>query len=150
MQHVTWAACLGGMKIILTNPHHPYLQKTCPQNMPYNGGLYGIKSVTINGFLQKYGLRTPKIWHANPPFMPYEPFLLGVGVVFNLLKNGCNFFAYVGSFLLTVELSYLQLKIWAFCLQLELFCSQLQLFYLQLELFRLQWESASNNGLKGV
>ena len=26
----------------------------------------------------KYGIRTP-------PFMPYEPFLLGVGVVFNLL-----------------------------------------------------------------
>ena len=26
-----------------------------------------------------YGIRTP-------PFMPYEPFLLGVGVVFNLLK----------------------------------------------------------------
>ena len=24
-----------------------------------------------------------------PPFMPYEPFLLGVGVVFNLL-NGCS------------------------------------------------------------
>ena len=26
-----------------------------------------------------YGIRTP-------PFMPYEPFLLGVGVVFNLLR----------------------------------------------------------------
>ena len=30
-------------KIILTTPHPPYLQKLCPQNMPYNGGLYGIK-----------------------------------------------------------------------------------------------------------
>ena len=30
----------------------------------------------------KYGIRTP-------PFMPYEPFLLGVGVVFNLLTF-CN------------------------------------------------------------
>ena len=29
----------------------------------------------------KYGIRTP-------PFMPYEPFLLGVGVVFNLLSFG--------------------------------------------------------------
>ena len=29
---------------------------------------------------QKYGIRTPH-------FMPYEPFLLGVGVVFNLLKD---------------------------------------------------------------
>ena len=28
-----------------------------------------------------YGIRTP-------PFMPYEPFLLGVGVVFNLLNRG--------------------------------------------------------------
>ena len=25
------------------HPHTPYLQKICPQNMPYNGGLYGIK-----------------------------------------------------------------------------------------------------------
>ena len=29
------------------------------------------------------------LWHTNPPpFMPYEPFLLGVGVVFNLLRLG--------------------------------------------------------------
>ena len=28
---------------------------------------------------QKYGIQTPH-------FMPYEPFLLGVGVVFNLLN----------------------------------------------------------------
>ena len=35
------------------------------------------------------------LWHTNsdfygvrtPPFMPYEPFLLGVGVVYNLLKE---------------------------------------------------------------
>ena len=25
------------------HPHPPYLQKICPQNMPYNGGPYGIK-----------------------------------------------------------------------------------------------------------
>ena len=25
------------------HPHPPYLQKICPQNMPYKGGLYGIK-----------------------------------------------------------------------------------------------------------
>ena len=75
------------VKIILTTPHPPYLQKICPQNMPDNGGPYGIKSVKIKGFLQK-------IWHTYPqnmayeppPFMPYEPFLLGVGVVFNLLS----------------------------------------------------------------
>ena len=34
----------------------------------------------------------------------------------------------VGSFLLTVELSYLQLTTLAFCLQLELLCLQLKLF----------------------
>ena len=35
---------------------------------------------------KKYGTRTP-------PFVPYGPFLLGVGVVFNLLtiaKNSCE------------------------------------------------------------
>ena len=25
------------------HPHPPYWQKICPENMPYNGGLYGIK-----------------------------------------------------------------------------------------------------------
>ena len=42
---------------------------------------------------QKPCLHAPDLWHTNsdfygirtPTFMPYEPFLLGVGVVFNLL-----------------------------------------------------------------
>ena len=55
--------------------------------MPYKGGLYGIKVGSNQGISTEnmaygppfYGIRTPL-------FMPYEPFLLGVGVVFNLLK----------------------------------------------------------------
>ena len=55
--------------------------------MPYNGGPYGIKVGWGQGISTEnmaygppfYGIRTPL-------FMPYEPFLLGVGVVFNLLK----------------------------------------------------------------
>ena len=59
--------------------------------MPYNGGLYGTKVGANQGISTenmaygppKYGIRTPH-------FMPYEPFLLGVGVVFNLLKQGTH------------------------------------------------------------
>ena len=57
----------------------------------------------------------------------------------------------VGSFLLTVELFYLQLPILAvFFLQLELFLLTILAFYLQLELSCLQWESASNKGPYGT
>ena len=42
----------------------------------------------LKGFLQKIWHTDPKIRHTNPSFMPYEPFLLGVGVVFNLLTMG--------------------------------------------------------------
>ena len=31
------------LKIILTTPHPHIGKKICPENMPYNGGLYGIK-----------------------------------------------------------------------------------------------------------
>ena len=52
------------------HPHPPYLQKIRSQNMPYNGGLYGIKSrLKSRDFYrnmaygpQKYGMR-------NPPFL---------------------------------------------------------------------------------
>ena len=62
------------------HPHPPYSQKLCPQNMPYNGGAHGIKVGENQGISTEsvacganfYGIRTP-------PFMPYEPFLLGVG-----------------------------------------------------------------------
>ena len=48
--------------------------------------------------------------YGPPLLMPYEPFLLGVGVVFNLL-----------SFLLTIELFCLQLRLGAPSLPLEPF-----------------------------
>ena len=56
------------------------------------------------------------LWHTNsdfygirtPPFMPYEPFLLGVGVVFNLLKlkHKIMFFAACG------RLLFIHLQCW--------------------------------------
>ena len=54
------------------------------------------------------------------------------------------------AFLLTVELFYLQLTILAFLLTIGAFLLPVLAFCLQLELFCLQWESASNEGLKGL
>ena len=56
----------------------------------------------------------------------------------------------IGSFLLTVKLSYLQLTISAFLLTVGACLLTVLAVYLQLELFCLQWESASNRGLKGL
>ena len=56
--------------------HPPYLQISMPPK-PYNEGLHDIKSLKIKGFLQKNGTRTQKSGMRAPPFMPYEPFLLG-------------------------------------------------------------------------
>ena len=52
------------------HPHPAYLQKICPQNMPYTGGLYGIKVGSNQGIStentaygpQKYGTRTPPFY----------------------------------------------------------------------------------------
>ena len=65
-------------------------------------------------------------------------------------KRDTAFLLTVGSFLLKVELSYLQLTILACLLTLELFLPTVLAFYLQLKLSCLQWESASNKGLKGL
>ena len=56
------------------------------------------KSLEIKGFSQIMWCTNRLLWRTNsdfygirtPPFMAYEPFLLGVGVVFNLLKK-CHF-----------------------------------------------------------
>ena len=58
----------------------------------------------------------------------------------------------VGSFLLTVELFYLQLTTLAFLLAIGVlfFTYNFSFFYLQLELVCLQWESASKRRLKGL
>ena len=56
--------------------------------MPYNGDAYGIKvgwDQRISTENKAYG---PKNMAYEPlPFMPYEPFLLGVGVVFTILTR---------------------------------------------------------------
>ena len=56
----------------------------------------------------------------------------------------------VGSFLLTVELFYLQLTALALLLAVGAFSLTVLAVYLQLELFCLQWEGASSKGLKGL
>ena len=55
------------------HPHPPYLQKICHQNMPYNGGPYGIKIGENQGISTEnmaygpnfYGIRTPHLCHMN-------------------------------------------------------------------------------------
>ena len=56
----------------------------------------------------------------------------------------------VGSFLLTMELFYLQLIILAFLLTVGAFFAYNLSFLLAVGSFCLQWESASNRGLKGL
>ena len=73
------------LNTILTTPHPHICKKDAPQNMPYNGGPYGIKVGQKQGISTENMAYDPPKWHTNPPFMPYEPHLLGVGVVFNLL-----------------------------------------------------------------
>ena len=63
--------------------------------------------------------------------------------------DGCSRLLTVGSFLLTVELLYLQLTILAF-FTVGYFSLTMIVFYLELELFSLQWESASKQRLKGL
>ena len=56
----------------------------------------------------------------------------------------------VGSFLLTVKLSYLQLTILAFLLTAGVFLIIILASLLTVGVFCLQWESASNKGFKGL
>ena len=68
------------LKIILTTltPHirKKYAPKIC-HKMTFT------ENVVHEPTFMAYELRL--LWHTNPPFMPYEPFLLGVRVVSNLL-----------------------------------------------------------------
>ena len=55
--------------------------------MPYNGGPYGAKVGWIQGISTENMAYGPQnMAYKPPPFMPYEPFLLGVGVICNLLN----------------------------------------------------------------
>ena len=51
--------------------------------VPWNDAMT-TENVVHEPTFMAYELRL--LWRTNPPFMPYEPFLLGVGVVFNLLR----------------------------------------------------------------
>ena len=64
--------------------------------MPYNEGSCGVKNPSKQrDFHREYGVRTDfmeyklrLLWHMNPDFYAiYEPFLLGVEVVFNILRG---------------------------------------------------------------
>ena len=50
------------------------------------GSVWHKSRLKSRDFYRKYGIRTQKYGIRTPPFMPYEPFLLGVGVAFNLLS----------------------------------------------------------------
>ena len=52
--------------------------------MPYYERSHGVEWVAL---LQTFmACETRLLWHTNPEFMPYEPILLGVRVVFNVLS----------------------------------------------------------------
>ena len=73
------------LETILTTPTRQYLQNICPQNMPCKGAVWHKSSLQSRDFYRMaYG---PKNVAYEPPLlMPYEPFFLGVVVVFNLLN----------------------------------------------------------------
>ena len=76
------------------------------------------------------------VWRNDPcgrddSTMLASSFPLGCVRIWSFLMDAA-FSLTVGSFLLAVELFYLQLSILAFLLTLEMFCLQLELFYLRL------------------
>ena len=68
------------MKTILTTP----IPHICKKH-PYNGVPYGIKVPQNQGIATENMARGPKNGIRTPFFTPYEPFLLGVSVVFDWL-----------------------------------------------------------------
>ena len=66
-----------------------------------------------------------------------------------MIFGDAAFLLVVGSFLLTVELFYLELTISAFCYSWSFLLTALASL-LTVGAFCLQWESASNKGLKGL
>ena len=80
------------------HPHPPTFAKNMPPKYAIQqGSVWHTSRLKSRDFYrnmaygpQKYGIRTPH-------FMPYEPFLLGVGVVFNLLKIGAQIWESAGT-----------------------------------------------------
>ena len=76
------------MKLLLTTPT-PHI---CKKNMPPKdaiqwGSVWHRSRLKSRDFYRNMAYGPPKYGIRPPPFMPYEPFLLGVGVVVNLLKK---------------------------------------------------------------
>ena len=67
-----------------------------------------------------------------------------------VILKGCNFLLIVGSFLLTVELFYLQSCLGAFLFTTRAFLLTIWAFLLTIELLCLQWESVSKKHLNGL
>ena len=88
----------------------------------------------------------------QPPFPTPPPFSPKAKIqeVVNPRFLDAAFLLTVGSFLLTVELFYLQLTILAFLLTVGAFLLTILASLLTVGAFCLQWESASNQGLKGL
>ena len=120
-----------------------------PHNMVFQcdavpGARQRIKLSSANGQLSGHGLHYVWMWHAIDLnlvwtlvwtwawvvvwiWSEFGPGLCLILVGIFRLEFGCGFFAYsntVGSFLLTVELFYLQLAILAFLLTIWAFCLQ--------------------------
>ena len=87
--------CQHSVKIIVTTPTRHISKKYDPKICHKIRGRMAYKSLEMKGLSQRMWCTNRLLWHTNsdfygirtPPFMPYEPFLLGVGVVFNF---GCS------------------------------------------------------------
>ena len=83
------------MKTISTTPTPNISKKYDPKVCHKMMGCMVQKSLEIKELSQKIWCTNRLLWHTNsdfygirtPTFMPYEPLLLGAGVVLNLLKT---------------------------------------------------------------
>ena len=88
--HLLW----GYLKIILTTPTPHISKNMTPKYAIKWGVVWRTNPLKWRDFHREcgartdfHGIRTPTFMaYETPPFMPNEPFLLGVGVVFNLLR----------------------------------------------------------------
>ena len=60
-----------------------------PKYAIQRGSVWHKSRLESRDFYRKYGIRTPFLWHTTSPFYAiYEPFLLGVGVVYIFVCHG--------------------------------------------------------------
>ena len=78
------------MRINLTTPTPHICKKYAPKYAIQWGFVWHKSWLKSRDFYRKYGIRSQLLWHTNPPLLCHmNRFLLGVGVVSNLLRNGC-------------------------------------------------------------